>query len=45
LFSVDIRRQPGIERQVGDGGHTFECRPILTGGRLVNCRDDMWESL
>ena len=27
LFGVDVRRQSGVETEVGDRGHIEECRP------------------
>ena len=36
LLRVHVRGQSGIEREVGDGGHTKEFRPNLRGKSLVN---------
>jgi len=43
-LGIHVGRQAGVESQIGDGGHDFECRPDGCEKPLVNCRGEMWES-
>ena len=44
-FGVEIRRQRSIKRQVGNRGHTLQCRPVPKRAPAVNLWLHLWKKL